>query len=136
MKASNEVPPITNAEAAGTGKGTFTLDVTRDSAGKITAAKGTLAVTLSGFPATVTPIVGFHIHNAPAGTNAGVVVNSGVAASAPVQFTSGSATITKADITVDPALAELIIANPAGYYFNAHTQLNPGGAVRGQLVKF
>ena len=28
-----------------------------------------------------------------------------------------------------------IAANPAGFYFNVHTPLNPGGAVRGQLVK-
>jgi hypothetical protein len=28
-----------------------------------------------------------------------------------------------------------ILANPAGFYFNAHTVLNPGGAVRGQLVR-
>jgi hypothetical protein len=36
----------------------------------------------------------------------------------------------------DPAtLAQQIIDNPAGYYFNVHTALNPGGAVRGQLVR-
>jgi filamentous hemagglutinin family protein len=31
--------------------------------------------------------------------------------------------------------AQQIVANPAGYYFNVHTQLNPGGAVRGQLTR-
>ena len=25
--------------------------------------------------------------------------------------------------------------NPAGNYFNMHTPLNPGGAIRGQLVR-
>jgi hypothetical protein len=28
-----------------------------------------------------------------------------------------------------------IVSNPAGYYFNVHTQLNGGGAIRGQLVR-
>jgi hypothetical protein len=28
-----------------------------------------------------------------------------------------------------------IIANPNGYYFNVHSALNPGGAVRAQLVR-
>ena len=26
-----------------------------------------------------------------------------------------------------------ILNNPAGFYFNVHTTVNPGGAVRGQL---
>ena len=31
--------------------------------------------------------------------------------------------------------AAAIMANPAAYYFNVHTQLNPTGAARGQLVR-
>jgi hypothetical protein len=31
-------------------------------------------------------------------------------------------------------LINAILNNPAGYYFNVHTALNGGGAVRGQLV--
>jgi filamentous hemagglutinin family protein len=30
---------------------------------------------------------------------------------------------------------QAIINNPAGYYFNAHSAINTGGVVRGQLVK-
>ena len=36
---------------------------------------------------------------------------------------------------LDQADATNIVANPAGFYFNVHTAINPGGAVRGQLVK-
>jgi hypothetical protein len=36
-------------------------------------------------------------------------------------------------VTLDQAAG--IIANPAGFYFNVHTALNPGGAVRGQLSR-
>jgi hypothetical protein len=32
-------------------------------------------------------------------------------------------------------LAQDIINNPSNYYFNVHSNLNPGGAVRGQLVR-
>jgi hypothetical protein len=35
----------------------------------------------------------------------------------------------------DVALFQQIINNPAGFYFNAHSTLNPGGVARGQLVK-
>jgi hypothetical protein len=36
---------------------------------------------------------------------------------------------------VSQADAQAIISNPSGYYFNIHTALTPGGAIRGQLVK-
>jgi len=28
-----------------------------------------------------------------------------------------------------------VLNNPAGHYFNMHSALNPGGVVRGQLVR-
>ena len=38
-------------------------------------------------------------------------------------------------VTVPAAVAKQIFANPTGYYFNVHTTLNAGGAVRGQMVR-
>jgi hypothetical protein len=32
-------------------------------------------------------------------------------------------------------VAQAIIANPAGFYFNIHTVLNSDGAARGQLTR-
>ena len=36
-------------------------------------------------------------------------------------------------ISMDAATINSIVANPAGFYFNVHSTLNPGGVVRGQL---
>jgi hypothetical protein len=48
----------------------------------------------------------------------------------------GAVTFTKSAITpADIATAQAVLNNPAGFYFNVHTTLNPGGAVRGQLVR-
>ncbi len=68
-----------------------------------------------------------HIHQAPAGTPGGVVVNLASAAG----FTNGLATGT-ATITSD--LASAIVANPSGFYVNVHTADFPSGALRGQLA--
>lgn len=134
LKTSNEVPPITNAEQGGSGFANVVFNTTTDAAGNVTAATVTFVATYTGFPAG-TPINLTHIHLGAAGVNGGVLINSGLTAATPLVLTSGSGTLTTDRITVPPALAQAIIANPAGYYFNSHTTLNPGGVVRGQLVR-
>jgi hypothetical protein len=132
---SNEVPAITNAENSGRGTGTLTLHLTRDASGAITAATADLGVDVTGFPAG-TPINIMHIHNAAAGTNGGIVINSGLAAGEIVLQTGSQSGIIKSGIPgVTPTLAQDIINNPANYYYNIHTTINPGGVARGQLVK-
>jgi hypothetical protein len=134
LKTSNENPPISNAETGGSGTANITFDVTRDASNNITAATATFVVTLTGFPAN-TPINIAHIHQAPAGTNGSVVVSTSLAAGE-VTLANGSGSFTKTGIVINPVdLANRIIANPSGFYFNAHSTLNPGGVVRGQLVK-
>jgi CHRD domain len=133
LSPANEVPPIAGAEATGSGTATVTMVTTKDAAGNVTAATATFVVTLSGFPAG-TPINISHIHQAAAGVNGAVVVNSNITAGQNV-LTNGSGGFTAANLTVDPALANLILNNPAGFYFNVHSTLNPGGVARGQLVR-
>ena len=133
LKPSNEVPPITSPEASCTGKGTFTLNTTKDAAGTITAANAVFETDVTGCPADTKINIG-HIHKAAAGANGGVVVNSGLAAGE-LTLTAGAGKINKTTPTVDAALATDIIANPAGYYMNWHSTLAPGGILRGQLVK-
>src|SRR5262249_37007646 len=52
LKTSNEVPAITDAEASCAGKGTFTLNTTKDASGKVSAATAQFDLTISGCPTT------------------------------------------------------------------------------------
>ena len=61
---SNEVPAITNADAAASGTMQLTMTVTRDSASVITGATYDFQVNFTGFPQRTT-LTGAHIHNAP-----------------------------------------------------------------------
>jgi hypothetical protein len=135
LNPANEVPPITNADASGRGTGTFTLNLTRDGAGTITAATGTFVYSLTGFP-NGTSLTGTHIHEGGPAIAGGVKINSGLSAANAVSLPNGTLTNqTFSNVAVDVALAQQVIDNPNGYYFNVHTTLNPGGAVRAQLVK-
>jgi hypothetical protein len=135
LSAANEVPAITNADANGRGTATMTMNVPRDSSGAVTGG-GTMnfVVQLSGFPAGTTVRLA-HIHPGAVGVNGTPLVDTGLTAANPVVLSDGTGTLTFNDVAVDQVKAQQIVSNPAGFYFNAHTAVNPGGAVRGQLVK-
>ena len=136
LSSQNEMPPITNADANARGTGTFTLNLTRDSAGTITAATGTFVYSLSAFPAG-TLIRATHIHEGgPAIGSGTVVIDSGLTAANAITLNDGTLTNqTFSNRDVSATLAQQIITNPNGFYFNVHSGVNPGGAVRAQLVK-
>ncbi len=131
LSPANEVPAVTNADATGSGTVTVTLDVTRDGAGTITGGTATFTVALTGFPAGTT-LTAAHIHQAPAGTNAGVALSTGLA-SGEVVLATGAGGFTKSSVNVTAALANSL-AGGIACYFNVHTTLTPSGAVRGQLA--
>ena len=134
LRASNEVPAVTNADSGATGTMTLTITVTRDSGNNITAVSSTdFVVNMAGFPAG-TILSGAHIHAAPAGQNAGVFIDTGLT-NGEQTLSTGSGSFTKSPGTVTPEMAQALVANPAGHYFNVHTRLNPGGAIRGQLSR-
>jgi hypothetical protein len=135
LKTTNEVPAIANAEASCSGKGTFTLDTTKDGTGKITAAVAGFNLTVTGCPAN-TMLTLFHIHQAAAGVNGGVKVTGKGDAANPIVLATGAtaAAIVVSNVTVDPVLANDIITGPAGFYFNVHSTVNGGGVIRGQLT--
>ncbi|HEY7290625.1 MAG TPA: CHRD domain-containing protein [Vicinamibacterales bacterium] len=135
LMPANEVPPVSNAENTGSGNVTVTFQVTRDSAGNITAGTATFVVTLQGFPPN-TPINIAHIHQAPAGSN-GQIVFSTQLTQGEVTLANGGGSFTKAGVPPSGGLEIMnaIINNPSGFYFNVHSTLNPAGVARGQLVR-
>ena len=136
LSAANEVPPITNAESTARGDVRIVFNLTRDAANNITGATASFTVNLNSFPAgSVWRLA--HIHVGAAGVASSVVVNTGLSPATEVALTGGGVSnhqFNNIAIT-DATLVNNIINNPAGYYFNAHSALNPGGAVRGQLVR-
>jgi len=110
LDGKTEVPP--NASTA-----TGTADVDYDAATK----KLTWKLTYSGLSG---PATAAHFHGpADAGKNAGVAVAIPNATSSPAE---GSATLT------DAQGADLMAGK---YYVNVHTAANPGGEIRGQVMK-
>jgi hypothetical protein len=133
ISPANENPPITNAESVVSGNASITMVTTKDSAGNITAASATFVVNITGLPAGSAVNIA-HIHECVSTCNGSIVVNTTLAAGE-VTVSNGVASFTKANLTVDPAVAQRILNNPAGFYFNVHSTLNPGGFARGQLVR-
>jgi hypothetical protein len=133
LLAANEVPPVTGVEAGASGTANITLNVTRDGGGNVTAATADFSVTLAGFAATSEVRIA-HIHPGVAGATGGVAVDTGLAPGQ-VTLTNGGGSFSISGRPVQPDVAQNIINNPAAFYFNVHTLLNGGGAIRGQLVR-
>jgi CHRD domain len=110
LDGKSEVPAVTSP-----GKGTADIDY--DAATKKLSWK----LTYSGLSG---PATAAHFHGpAEAGKNAGVAVAIPNAATSPAE---GSATLT------DAQAADLVAGK---YYVNVHTAANPGGEIRGQVMK-
>ena len=109
LKASNEVPP-NNSKATGLVEAIFD-----------TATKNlSWTITFSGLSG---PAIGAHLHGpGEPGKNAGIVLPFNFVLS-PIK---GSATLT--DIQATDLMA-------GRWYVNIHSELNPGGEIRGQLTR-
>jgi hypothetical protein len=109
LKASNEVPP-NDSTATGIADATF------DTESKMFSATATFAG-LSG------PVMGAHIHGpGEQGSNAGIVL----------RFESVESPTTLSATLTDEQAADLLAGK---LYVNIHTELNPGGEIRGNLTK-
>ena len=135
LAASNEVPPVTNADRDARGTVTITMTAPRDSAGVVTGpGTANFSAQVSGFPPG-TAARAAHIHPGAAGVNGSPLVDTGLTPATAITLADGTGTLTFSGIAVTQEQAQAIIGNPAGFYFNVHTVLTPGGAVRGQLVR-
>jgi CHRD domain len=124
LSALNEVPAITNAESTARGTAVITFNKANNMID--------FEVSLNSFPAGSQVNIA-HIHGpAPAGVNATILVNTGLVAGN-VTLTNGAGTFRFPSFQATAAQVTSILAAPANHYFNVHTTLNPGGAVRGQL---
>lgn len=109
LKGSNEVPPNSSS---GSGKAEAAFDTQT----KVL----TYTVTYAGLSG---PVMGAHFHGpSEAGKNAGIALPFKTVQS-PIQ---GSATLT------DAQAADLLAGK---WYANIHTAANPGGELRGQMMK-
>jgi CHRD domain len=131
MLPANETPAISNGESVASGNVTVTFVLTKDGAGNVTSAVGTAVVNLQGFPAG-SSITLAHIHTGATGVAGPVLVP--FVPSGTVTLTNGAGTFTQTT-NIAGSDATNIMNNPAGFYFNVHTALNPAGVMRGQLVR-
>jgi uncharacterized protein (TIGR03437 family) len=135
MLPSNEVPAV-NINA--TGGALIVAHVMRNAAGEVASGSVDFIVNYN-LPGAAT-FTGLHIHRGPAGENGPVVINTGIGgAGGNVDDPTGRAGVRRlAHVrpTETAALAALrdMLDNPAGFYVNIHTTVNPGGVIRGQLM--
>lgn len=132
LSPANEVPAVTGLDATGVGELRFRTLRAPD--GRIEAAHLRFDVNYR-FPGAV-EFTGLHIHEAAAGANGPVRIDSGIVAANSVNSATGFGNIFERVTFADEAgLAAIngFVANPERYYLNLHTRVHPGGAVRGQL---
>ena len=133
---SNEAPnPVGPPESSGRGTATITFNLTRNTGGAIQSGTIDFHYDLTGFPAGTT-ITASHIHTGGSGVAGGILISTGQSAATSLGLPNGSGSSEFRNVAgADTATLQAIIDNPAGYYFNVHSTLNPGGVARGQLVK-
>lgn len=132
LRAANEVPPVSNTESNATGTAIVTITTVKDASGNITSATADFNVTMANFPNGSTAIAA-HIHPGATGTNGSVLVSTGLSAANGIAMPNGTGSFSFNGVNVSATDATSILANPQNFYFNVHTTLNGGGAMRGQL---
>src|SRR5262245_23866418 len=136
MSTAQEVPPV---DLDAEGAAAIEVQVSRDpQTGAITSGTVTFDVDYR-FPAAVT-ITGLHIHNAAAGSNGPIIIDTGInsTTTAVTNATRGNIfRIVDIPSTNTAGIAALtgLFTDPTQFYVNMHTTVNPGGVIRGQFTK-
>lgn len=135
MLPSNEVPAV---DINASGGALIVAHVMRNAAGEV--ASGSVDFIISYNMPGAASFTGLHIHRGVRGENGPVVINTGIGGAAGnVDDATGRAGMRRqaqAPPTNAAALSALrdMLDNPAGFYVNLHTTVNPGGVIRGQLM--
>lgn len=156
LSPSNEVPPVTGVDAGGSAVISILLThtpsedvagemcegddldceeeifVDPNDIGEVSSATVDFLVNFA-FGATET-VRAMHIHRGAAGQNGPVEVGAQFGTEVAL---SGSGSFFRSVVVSDPmalAVVQEILANPAGFYLNIHTESSPGGLIRGQLL--
>src|SRR5262245_15496985 len=132
IAAASAVPAVTGPEAGGTGTVTITLHTTREN-GVITGGTADFAIAVTGYPEG-TQITAANIRVGGATANGAIVQDTGLNARGGATLASGSGVITLSAVAVSGPVANALVANAGGYYFNVQSTTNPGTAARGQLL--
>ena len=133
MSPANEVPAIAGLNASAVG--TFEMNLLRRPDGTAMAAQIVFDVN-HRFPSETT-FTGLHIHTGAEGANGPVTLDSGIRAGATVLSDAGFGNIYRtAVMSTDTQLTSMngVMTNPDNQYMNLHTTVNPGGAVRSQIM--
>jgi uncharacterized protein (TIGR03437 family) len=136
LSPRNEVPAITDLNASGFA--TVWLHIVRDSNQQIVSGSVDFNIRHS-FPGAAS-FTGLHIHEGRAGVNGPVVIDSGLRNTDNLSTDGTAGSMSRqgqvlADATAGLAALRGVLESPAGYYVNLHTQANPGGALRGQMMR-
>jgi hypothetical protein len=134
LSAANETSLPDSSESGATGTATITFNVPRDASGNITG-DGTWNVQAVVNGVASGQIILAHIHTGASGVAGGVYVNTGLTAANAISLSNGGGTVNFTNVPIDQVHAQTVVANPSGHYFNMHSPRNPGGVVRGQLVR-
>ena len=124
LSALNEVPPITNAESTARGTAVITIDKVANTID--------FEVSLNSFPAGSAVNIA-HIHGPASTSQTATVLVSTTLTAGNVTLTNGAGTFRFPQVPAPAATVQAILAAPQNHYFNVHTTLNGGGAIRGQL---
>lgn len=133
LTPGGEVSPNPAPPANASGVFLVTITVNRDNNGVVTGGAMNFLGSIN-FPGAAT-VVGLHIHEGSNVVNGPVVFNTGLSATNNLVFATGVGLISQNVMSVDPVVLGRLLAKPSGFYVNLHTTVNPGGAIRAQIVR-
>ncbi len=127
----NEVPALPAPNS--TGNVTVLMHLSRNAAGDVVG--GSVDFKMRYRLGQATTITMMHIHRGASGVAGPVVIGSGLPG--PIENAQNGEVITQGVLErseATTALIKEILANPAGFYVNMHTERSPSGEIRGQLM--